>query len=169
MQVLYVEDDHLMAKNVELILQKEGHFCHIADRGERAVELAKHNAYDIIVLDIMLPDFDGYEVIERLRANDIGTPYLIQSGLVDRDTQPDGLGFGTDEFLIKPYDGAELIASMERVMARAEQGDAEKRDALPSGQEQEDYRGPEKRRHRRFATIKTARITHNRLVPKASP
>ena len=88
MQVLYVEDDKLMAKNVELILQKEGHFCHTADRGERAVELAKRNAYDIIILDIMLPDFDGYEVIERLRASGIDTPYLIQSGLVDREREP---------------------------------------------------------------------------------
>jgi DNA-binding response OmpR family regulator len=162
MQVLYVEDDKLMAKNVEMILQKEGHFCHIADRGERAVELAKRNAYDIIVLDIMLPDFDGYEVIERLRANNIDTPYLIQSGLVDRETQPDGLGFGTDEFLIKPFDGVELIERMNKVMARAKQRGAETREALPSGQEQPDYDGPEKRRHRRFATIKAAKIFHNK-------
>jgi DNA-binding response OmpR family regulator len=163
MQVLYVEDDKLMAKNVELILQKEGHFCHTADRGERAVELAKRNAYDIIVLDIMLPDFDGYEIIERLRASGIDTPYLIQSGLVDRDTRPDGLGFGTDEFLIKPFDGVELIESMERVMARAKQRSAQKRESGPDGQELPRHHGPEKRRHRRFATIKAAKIIHKKI------
>jgi DNA-binding response OmpR family regulator len=162
MQVLYVEDDKLMAKNVELILQREGHFCHTADRGERAVELAKRNTYDIIVLDIMLPDFDGYEVIQRLRASGIDTPYLIQSGLVDRDTQPDGLGFGTDEFLIKPFDKAELFESMDRVVTRSKQRSAAKPTGSPADPTKSRHHGPDKRRHRRFATIKAAKVIHKK-------
>ena len=161
MQVLYVEDDKLMAKNVELILHKEGHFCHTTDLGERAIELAKRNSYDIVILDIMLPDIDGYEVIERLRAGGIGIPILIQTGLVDRDNDPKGLGLGSEDYLIKPFDQQELIESMERVVARAK---AEGRPAEPAGPPaQSRYDGPERRRHRRFATIKAGRILHKKI------
>jgi DNA-binding response OmpR family regulator len=163
MQVLYVEDDKLMAKNVELILQKEGHFCHTTDLGERAVELAKRNTYDIIILDIMLPDIDGYEVLERLRAAGIVIPHLIQSGLIDRDNDPNGLGLGSEDFLIKPFDKHELIESMERIVARSKDIDrpAPPQDTLPPGQRR--YHGPERRRHRRFGTIKAAQILHKKI------
>ena len=163
MQILYVEDDELMAKSVELILQKEGHFCHITDLGERAVELAKRNTYDIIVLDIMLPDIDGYEVIQRLQASGIDTPVLIQSGLVDRETNPKGLGFGTEDFLIKPFDKYELFESMERVVAR------KRKRAEPTTAETGEpprpprHLGPERRRHRRFGTVKAGQIVHKKI------
>ena len=162
MQILYVEDDELMAKSVELILQKEGHFCHTTDLGERAVELAKRNSYDIIVLDIMLPDIDGYEVIQRLEASGIDTPYLIQSGLVDRNTDPWGLGFGTEDFLVKPFDKKELIESLERVVARKRQQaqPTVAEDAVPPKQR---HVGPERRRHRRFGTVKAGQIVHKKI------
>ena len=163
MQILYVEDDELMAKSVELILRKAGHFCHITDLGERAVELAKRNTYDIIVLDIMLPDIDGYEVIQRLEAGGIDTPYLIQSGLVDRNTDPRGLGFGTEDFLIKPFDQHELIESMERVVARKRQQarPTAAEDATPPKQPR--HIGPERRRHRRFGTVKSGQMIHKKI------
>ena len=68
MRVLYVEDDGTVAKSVQLMLESEGHDCDATDSGKRAIELAKRGRYDIILLDIMLPDIDGYEVIKRLRA-----------------------------------------------------------------------------------------------------
>ena len=84
------------------MLQGEGYVCHSTDNGEQAVTLAKHSDYDIIILDIMLPDIDGYEVIQRVRAAGVRTPFLIQSGLVEPDSKLEGLGFGFDEFLVKP-------------------------------------------------------------------
>ena len=60
MQILYVEDDKLLSKSVELMLQQEGHFCHSTRLGAQAIELAKRNRYDVIVLDVMLPDIDGF-------------------------------------------------------------------------------------------------------------
>lgn len=163
MQVLYVEDDKLMAKNVELILHKEGHFCHTTDLGERAVELAKRNSYDLIVLDIMLPDIDGYEVIARLRASGIETPYLIQSALVDRESDPQGLGLGSADFLIKPFDRYELIESMERAVARARREQPPAPAEAPAAPERPRYHGPERRRHKRFGTIKAGQILHKKI------
>ena len=66
MQVLYVEDNRSEAKVVEAMLRSEGHLCHTTDSGRQAVILARRNNYDVIILDIMLPDIDGYEVIEQM-------------------------------------------------------------------------------------------------------
>jgi DNA-binding response OmpR family regulator len=158
MRVLYVEDDDNSARAVELMLREVGHVCDKTDLGERAIELAKANEYDFLLLDVMLPDIDGYEVIERLRAEGIQIPFLIQSGLVDRDSAFGGLAFGSGEYLVKPFTKTELIGRMESVVARSR---------LAAGLElggQDENRKPlveprdERRRHRRFKTIKTARI-----------
>ena len=77
------------------------------------------NDYDLILLDVMLPDFDGYEVLRKLRAVGVRTPFLIQSGLVQRDNAMAGNGFGVEDYLIKPFNRDELIRSVERVAARA--------------------------------------------------
>lgn len=108
MRALIVEDDAVTAKSVELMLRSRGHQCKTTALGEEAVELATRNAYDVILLDIMLPDIDGYEVLRRLHEANIRTPVLIQSGLVGRDEQLASLGFGVDNLLLKPYDQAEL-------------------------------------------------------------
>ena len=122
MQVLYVDDDTSLAEIVELMLQGEGHVCHITDNGEQAVTLAKRSDYDIIILDIVLPDIDGYEVIQRVRAAGVKTPFLMQSGLVDRNNKLNGLGFGFDEFLVKPFNKTELTDQMNAVIARSKKG-----------------------------------------------
>ncbi len=67
MQFLYVEDNPSEAQVVEAMLHSEGHLCHTTHSGQQAVALAKRNDYDLIILDIMLPDIDGYEVIEQMR------------------------------------------------------------------------------------------------------
>lgn len=132
MHVLYVDDDLAMIKSVALMLQREGHSCDKAELGERAVELANENDYDAIILDIMLPDIDGYEVIERLREAQVSTPLLIQTGLVDRAQPGDAEAFGVDEILIKPFDKNELIDRLEKVVsppATAETAPAEEAEA----------------------------------------
>jgi len=119
MRVLYVEDDEPLAKTVERMLELEGHSCVRARTGREAVKLGTASTFDVILLDIMLPDFDGYEVVQRLQEKGVRTPFLIQSGLVERDNARDGLGFGVENYLIKPFNRAELIDHLEQAVSRA--------------------------------------------------
>ena len=113
MRVLQVEDDATTAKTVESMLRSEGHDCDTASLGEEAVCLAQEKDYDLILLDIMLPDIDGYEVLKRLRERDIYTPVIVQSGLVNNDR--DGASLGSSECLIKPFSKQEFITRIESV------------------------------------------------------
>jgi len=155
MQILYVEDDRLLAKSVELLLQKEGHFCHSTNLGERAIELAKRNKYDVIVLDVMLPDIDGFQVINRLRQMGVDTPCLVQTGMVDRHGPGNDLKQDYEDLLIKPFGKEELIERVERTVSRA----TRRRAVAPSpGVKDQEFASTEKRRHRRFKTIKAGQI-----------
>ncbi|MDH3914479.1 MAG: response regulator, partial [Rhodospirillales bacterium] len=148
MRVLYVEDDEKSAGAVELMLREVGHVCDKTDLGERAIELARANQYDFLLVDVMLPDIDGYEVIERLRAEGIQIPFLIQSGLVDRDSAFGGLAFGSGEYLVKPFTKTELIARMESVVARSRLAAGLEVGGLGAQQEPLVERRDERRRHR---------------------
>ena len=85
MRVLLVEDDANTAQSIELILKSEGYIVDTTDLGEDGLEIGKLYDYDIIILDLMLPDIDGYEVLRRLRSSRVNTPILILSGLSDRN------------------------------------------------------------------------------------
>ena len=114
MRVLQIEDDARTAQTVEMILNSEGHDCDTADCGGRALELARNAEYDIILLDIGLPDIDGYEVLSRLRGAGVTTPVIIQSGLVLRKNEIKGLG--VEDCLAKPFGRQELAESLETVI-----------------------------------------------------
>ncbi len=119
MRVLYVEDDDNLAFAVERMLRQEGFDCDRARSGVGAVKLGQEHPYDVIVLDVMLPDIDGYEVLRQLQENGVETPILIQSGLVERDQMMDGLGFGVDDYLIKPFNRDELIRRVQQAATRS--------------------------------------------------
>ena len=119
MRVLLVEDDTSTAKSIQLMLKSEGYVCDCTDLGEDGLEIGKLYDYDIIVLDLMLPDIDGYEVLRRLRQARVRTPILILSGLVEPDKKVKGLGFGADDYLTKPFDKAELMARIQAVVRRS--------------------------------------------------
>ncbi|HZS85752.1 MAG TPA: response regulator transcription factor [Stellaceae bacterium] len=119
MRVLLVEDDSATAASIELMLRSEGFICDTTDLGEDGLEIGKLYDYDIIILDLMLPDIDGYEVLRRLRAARVRTPILILSGLGELDHKIKGLGFGADDFLTKPFDRRELIARIQAIVRRA--------------------------------------------------
>ncbi len=87
--------------------------------GEYAVQLAAREDYDLVLLDVMLPDIDGYEVIRRLRSAGVSTPYLIVSGLVDRESEFGSLAFGIGDYLVKPFTKDELISRVTAVIARS--------------------------------------------------
>ncbi|MCH7777093.1 MAG: response regulator transcription factor [Gemmatimonadetes bacterium] len=119
MRVLLVEDDTATAKSIELMLKSEGFVVDATDLGEDGLEIGKLYDYDIIILDLMLPDIDGYEVLRRLRAARVATPVLILSGLSEAEQKIKGLGFGADDYLTKPFDKRELVARIHAVVRRS--------------------------------------------------
>jgi len=120
MRVLLVEDDSSTAKSIEMILKSEGYIIEATDLGEDAYELGKFYEYDIIILDLMLPDMHGYEVLKKLRSDKVNVPILILSGLAELDSKIKGLGFGADDYLTKPFDKQELIARIKAIVRRSQ-------------------------------------------------
>ena len=102
-----------------MMLRSEGYVCDVTDMGEDGLEIGKLYDYHIIVLDLMLPDMDGYEVLRRLRAARVKTPVLILSGLNGSDDKIKGLGVGADDYLTKPFDKRELIARIQAIVRRS--------------------------------------------------
>jgi two-component system, cell cycle response regulator CtrA len=119
LRVLLVEDDLTAARGVSLMLKSGGAVVDQADTGEEALELVRHYDYDIVVLDLMLPDIEGYEVVRRMRVARDDTPVLILSGLSRPQAKVKGLGIGADDFITKPFDKAELLARMQAVVRRS--------------------------------------------------
>lgn len=119
MRVLLIEDDQSTAKSIELMLKSDGYVVDTTDMGEDGLEIGKLYEYDIIILDLMLPDLDGYEVLKRLRAAKVETPILILSGLSELDSKLKGLGFGADDYLTKPFDKRELMARIQAIVRRS--------------------------------------------------
>lgn len=119
MRVLLVEDDPSTSRSIELALATEGIVCDAASFGEEGLELGKMYDYDIIILDMMLPDIDGFEVLRRFRASNIKTPVLILSGLTGSDSKVKGLGIGADDYVTKPFNRGELIARIQAIARRS--------------------------------------------------
>ena len=120
MRVLLVEDDTSTAKSIELMLKSEGYIVDMTDLGEDGLDLGKIYDYDIIILDLMLPDMDGYDVLKSFRASKVETPVLILSGLTELDNKLKGLGFGADDYLTKPFDKRELVARIQAIVRRSQ-------------------------------------------------
>lgn len=120
MRVLLIEDDRLLAQTIELMLNKEKFIVYSADTGDEGLELAKLYDYDLILLDLNLPDMSGYDILNNLRLHKNKTPVLILSGLNDPVEKVRGLGFGADDFVSKPFHKEELIARMHAIIRRSQ-------------------------------------------------
>jgi len=119
MHVLIVEDEKKMAELLKRGLEEENHSVSLAHDGRDALEMAEALEYDAIVLDLMLPGIDGFEVARRLRKSGNKTPILV---LTARDTVPDvvkGLDIGADDYMTKPFSFDELVARLRAVKRRA--------------------------------------------------
>ena len=119
MRVLLVEDDYAVSQSIETMLKKEGMIIDTTDLGEDGLEIGKLYDYDIIILDLMLPDMNGYEVLKSLRNAKVTTPVLILSGLSEPDKKVKGLCYGADDYLTKPFDKAELLARIQAIVRRS--------------------------------------------------
>ncbi|MCR9073645.1 MAG: response regulator transcription factor [Alphaproteobacteria bacterium] len=119
MRILLVEDEDAVACSIELMLSAEGWVVDRAEAGEDGLEIGKLYDYDIILLDLMLPDMDGYDVLKRLRQARVKTPILILSGLSELDAKIKGLGYGADDYVTKPFDRRELVARIQAIVRRS--------------------------------------------------
>ena len=119
MRILLVEDDSSMASSIELLLSQEGFNVYTTDLGEEGVDLGKLYDYDLIVLDLNLPDMSGYEVLKQLRVSKISTPILILSGLSQIENKVRGFGFGADDYMTKPFNKDEFVARIHAIIRRS--------------------------------------------------
>jgi two-component system cell cycle response regulator CtrA len=120
MRVLLIEDDAPIAASIELMLRSESFNTYTTDLGEEGIDLGKLYDYDIILLDLNLPDMSGYEVLRSLRASKIKTPILILSGMTGIEDKVKGLGFGADDYLTKPFHKDELVARIQAIVRRSQ-------------------------------------------------
>ncbi|WP_212523212.1 response regulator transcription factor CtrA [Actibacterium sp. MT2.3-13A] len=119
MRILLVEDDPTTAKSIELMLGHANLNVYTTPLGEEGLDLAKLYDYDLILLDLHLPDMNGHEVLRQLRLARVDTPILILSGADDTESKLKGFGFGADDYLTKPFHREELVARIHAIIRRS--------------------------------------------------
>ena len=119
MRVLLVEDDPTTSKSIELMLQNANLNVYATDLGEEGIDLAKLYDYDLILLDLNLPDMNGHDVLRQLRLAKVETPILILSGADDTENKLKGFGFGADDYMTKPFHRQELVARIHAIVRRS--------------------------------------------------
>ncbi|WP_435258818.1 response regulator transcription factor CtrA [Thioclava sp. FR2] len=119
MRILLVEDDPTTSRSIELMLTHANLNVYCTDLGEDGVDLAKLYDYDLILLDLNLPDMSGHDVLRQLRLAKVETPILILSGEDDTDSKLKGFGFGADDYMTKPFHREELVARIHAIIRRS--------------------------------------------------
>ena len=119
MRVLLIEDDKATAQSIELMLKSQGINAYTTDLGEEGIDLGKVYEYDLVLLDLNLPDISGFEVLRSLRLAKVKTPILILSGYSAIEDKVKGLGLGADDYLTKPFQKEELVARIQAVVRRS--------------------------------------------------
>src|SRR5437879_12831477 len=119
MRVLLVEEDGATSQSIELVLKSEGFNVYTTDLGEEGVDLGKIYDYDLILLDLNLPDMSGMDVLRTLRVGKINTPFFILSGSAEIYTKVKTFSGGADDYMTKPFHKDELVARIHPVVRRS--------------------------------------------------
>jgi two-component system, cell cycle response regulator CtrA len=119
MRILLVEDDPTTSRSIEMMLTHANLNVYCTDLGEDGIDLAKLYDYDLILLDLNLPDMSGHEVLRQIRLAKVETPILILSGSDDTENKIKGFGFGADDYLTKPFHREELVARIHAIIRRS--------------------------------------------------
>ncbi len=119
MRILLVEDDPTTSRSIELMLTHANLNVYCTDLGEEGIDLAKLYDYDLILLDLNLPDMNGHEVLRQLRLARVETPILILTGVDDTENKLKGFGFGADDYMTKPFHREELVARIHAIIRRS--------------------------------------------------
>src|SRR5919205_2551774 len=120
MHILLVEDEQRLARLLQRVLVEERHTVDVAYNGSDGFDLASDDAYDLIVLDLMLPDIDGIEICRRLRSQRVQTPVLMLTARGSVEDRVSGLNAGADDYLVKPFAMEELLARVNALLRRRE-------------------------------------------------
>lgn len=119
MRVLLVEDDLSAVGEITQIMKGAGFTVDHVQSGEEAVEMLRHYDYDLAVLELMLSDIEGYEVVRRARAARVATPMVVLSGLTRPQAKVKAFSIGADDYMTKPFDPDELVARMQAILRRS--------------------------------------------------
>jgi two-component system cell cycle response regulator CtrA len=118
-RILLIEDDAAVTRGIEFILKREGFHVYATDLGEEGADLGKLYDYDLILLDLNLPDMSGLEVLRTLRNARVTTPVMILTGSAEVETKVRSLGCGADDYVVKPFHNEELVARIHAVVRRS--------------------------------------------------
>lgn len=149
MKILVAEDDLRLARAIKRVFEEESHSVKIVGNGRNALDAARHDTYDVLILDVMLPEMDGFDVSRQLRSAGSDMPVLMLTARTDITDRVKGLDAGADDYMVKPFAVAELLArvrALGRRGARAASGngnlragdlvlDISKHSAIRNGQE----------------------------------
>lgn len=120
MKVLLVEDHYVTAKAIQAALSGENIICDISESGEEAFQIGRNFEYDVIILDLNLPDIHGQELLKKFRDSSVRAPVLIMSGIRSIQDKVKAFGFGADDYMVKPVETNELVARLRALCRRAE-------------------------------------------------
>jgi two-component system cell cycle response regulator CtrA len=120
MRVLLIEDNSHMAQSIELMLRSEGLYVYTTDLGEEGLDLGKMYDYDIVILDLQLPDMSGFEVLRALRVAKVRAPVLILTGSAIVEDKVKALRLGADDYMTKPFHKEELVARIQSLVRRSQ-------------------------------------------------
>lgn len=118
MKLLIIEDEILLAHSLKALLEHKGYEVDCAYDGEDGYNLAEEDIYDLLILDVMMPKMNGYEVVKKLRAKHLGTPILMLTTKSELEDELDGLNAGADYYLTKPFDSRKLLACIKALLRR---------------------------------------------------
>jgi DNA-binding response OmpR family regulator len=133
MKILLAEDDLRLGRAVRRVFEEEGYETIVASDGAQALKAARRDAFDVMVLDIMLPELDGFELCRQLRLDGIQTPVLMMTARVEVDDRVRGLDSGADDYMLKPFAVAELLARVRALTRRSTKVNGNHGDELRAG------------------------------------
>ena len=119
MKVLLIEDEYVTSHSIALALRNEDIYVDIAAEGEEGIGFARHFDYDVVILDLNLPDMSGFEVLRTLRRANIDTPVIVLSGSVTIDSKVKALNHGADDYMTKPFSNEELVGRLRALVRRS--------------------------------------------------
>ena len=118
MKILIIEDEILLANSIQALLESKGFDTEAVYDGETGAEYAELGIYDLLILDVMMPKMDGYQVARTVRAKRCSTPILMLSAKSELEDRIEGLNAGADYYLTKPFDSRELVACVNALLRR---------------------------------------------------
>ncbi len=118
MKVLVVEDDEMILRTLEFRLKKDGYTISVARNGKEALEKLKHDSFNLVLTDLMLPFVTGMEVLSHIKSNYPNLPVIVLSGADEEGTIMDAFKLGADDFIAKPFSPGELTLRVKRLLIR---------------------------------------------------